>query len=247
MINSVFTNDPEPFGPIMSYIDAKVVMNRSEPEQFWTMDAKKWMRHDACHIVPNSPGLFAIRNRSESFRTMFEWHGSKDIKEHEVSAMHLWCESGFWIYFGTVWNCVELSSASRNGPKVTQVFKFRCPSALLSCCLFDPPCCVICSIIFCFNCILMYMTSMSPSPLDLQQTTTVFSHFLIFANLLILISNHTAYRYDAYNMSEQLDWIPAIMIRTYTMPWRGQVRTTGHPKFQCQWSDTFLSTGADRN
>ena len=86
---------------------------------------------------------------------------------------------------------------------------------------------------------------MSPSPLDIQQTTTVFSHFLIFANLLILISNHTAYRYDAYNMSEQLDWIPAITIRTYTMPWRGQVRTNGHPKFQCQWSDTFLSTGAN--
>ena len=110
-----------------------IMTNRSEPEQFWTMDAKKWMRQDACHIVPNSPGLFAIRNRPESFRTMFEWHGSKDIKEHEVSAMHLWYESGFWIFFGTVWNCVELSSASRNGPKVTQVFKFRCPSALLSC------------------------------------------------------------------------------------------------------------------
>ena len=58
---------------------------------------------------------------------------------------------------------------------------------------------------------------MQPSPLDLQQTTTVCSQFLIFTNLLILISIHIAYyaNIDMIDTACQDIWIES------TRSWSG--------------------------
>ena len=91
---------------VLSCIDADF------DEQFGTGRVLTYGRQnmDGSHIVPNSPGLFVIRSRSESFRTMFEWHGS-NRKKHEVSAMHIWfefCFESISELFETVLNYLQL-------------------------------------------------------------------------------------------------------------------------------------------